>query len=376
MVGGGPDAFIGAVHRMAASMDGQIDLVAGVFSRDFSKTLDAGRELFLDEDRLYHSYKEMLRKESLLPESERVDLISVVTPNNMHYGPSKMALEYGFHVICDKPLCFSLEEAYSLRETVMNSGKILALTHNYTGYPMVKQARDMVMKNELGRIRKVVVEYTQGWLFSFLEDTQQKQATWRTDPAQAGIAGCIGDIGTHAFQLMEYMCDMRVSDICADVRTHVTGRFLDDDVSILLRFPQGACGILHASQICAGEENNLRIRIYGEKGSLDWSQMEPNTLIFRRADAPQLVYRTGSFGLGDMALSHTRLPAGHPEGYLEAFANIYRNVAKNIQARWSQEEVEDRYQDFPTIDEGVRGMEFIYKVVESGKSDKKWLSLS
>jgi predicted dehydrogenase len=376
MIGGGPGAFIGAVHRMAAAMDGHIDLVAGVFSRDFSRTLETGRALFMDENRLYRSYEDMLIKESLRPESERVDLISVVTPNNMHYGPSKMALECGFHVICDKPLCFSLEEAYSLKDAVINSGKIFALTHNYTGYPMVKQARDMVRKNELGSIRKVVVEYAQGWLSSLLEATHQKQASWRTDPSQSGIAGSVGDIGTHAFQLMEYMCDMRVSAICADVSTLVKGRLLDDDVNILLRFPQGARGILHASQVCAGEENNLRIRIYGEKGSLDWSQMEPNTLIYRRVDATQLVYRTGSFGLGNQAMGHTRLPAGHPEGYLEAFACIYRNVAKSIQASWTQEEGDDMFMDFPTIDDGVRGMEFIYKVIESGKSEKKWLKLT
>lgn len=374
MIGGGPGAFIGAIHRLASAMDGQIDLVAGVFSREYSRTLETGRSLFLDENRLYPSYEEMLRKESLRPEDERVDLISVVTPNNMHYGPIKMALESGFHVICDKPLCLSLEEAYSLREVVLNSGKIFALTHNYTGYPMVKQARDMVRKNQLGSIRKVIVEYTQGWLSSLLEATDQKQAVWRTDPSQAGIAGSMGDIGTHAVQLMEYILDMRVTAVCADVSTLVEGRLLDDDVSILMRFPQGARGVLHASQVCTGEENNLRIRIYGEKGSLDWSQMEPNTLIYRRIDAPQLIYRTGSYGLGNLAMSHTRLPSGHPEGYLEAFANIYRNVAKCIQAEWNDEEVEEIYKDFPAIDDGVRAMEFIYKVIESGKSREKWLT--
>ncbi len=373
MVGGGPGAFIGAVHRMAAALDGQIELVAGAFSRDYSKTLQAGEELYIDQNRLYKSYQEMIERESQLPTEERIDLVSIVTPNNAHFGPSKMALEYGFHVICDKPLTFNLEEAYELRDVVKNSPKIFALTHNYTGYPMVKQARDMVQSGTLGQIRKVVVEYPQGWLSSFLEASDQKQAAWRTDPNQSGIAGSMGDIGTHAVNLMEYILGMPVSSLCADVSILVEGRQLDDDVNILMRFPNGARGVMHASQICAGEENNLRIRIYGEKGGIDWSQMEPNSLTYRPVDLPMMIYRTGSHGVGESANAHSRIPSGHPEGYLEAFANIYRNVAKCIQAEWQGQQPLPQYLDFPTVHDGVRGMEFIYKVIESGKSEQKWL---
>lgn len=373
MIGGGPGAFIGSVHRMAAALDGQIELVSGAFSRDFEKTQQIGKELYLDPKRLYPSFEKMITEERLLPSHMRIDLVSVVTPNHVHFGPSKMALENGFHVICDKPLTFNLQEAYELKEVVQKSKNIFALTHNYAGYPMVKQAREMVQKGELGTIRKVIVEYPQGWLSSFLEATQHKQAMWRTDPGQSGIAGSMGDIGTHAIHLMEYIVGMQVSSLCADVSALVPGRLLDDDVNVLLRFPNGARGVMHASQICAGEENDLRIRIYGDRGGLDWSQMQPNSLIFKRVDQPILTYRTGSHGVGDRSLSHTRIPAGHPEGYLEAFANIYRNVAKCIQARIENKEVDPVYNDYPTVQEGLRGMEFIYKVVESGNSPQKWL---
>jgi predicted dehydrogenase len=375
MVGGGRGAFIGNVHRMAAAMDGQIDLVCGVFSSDPEKSKASGSDLFLSPDRVYSSFEEMIISEKKLPADQRMDLVSIVTPNHMHFKPAAMAITNGFHVICDKPLCYNLEEAYELQELVMHSDRIFALTHNYTGYPLVKQAKKMLRDGKLGEIRKVVVEYPQGWLSTLLEASDQKQAAWRTDPSRSGIAGAIGDIGTHAENLAEYITGLKITELCADISTMVDGRKLDDDGNVLLRFENGARGILYASQISAGEENNLRIRVYGEKGGLEWAQMEPNTLIVRWAERPMEILRTGGPGLGPEAAAHTRIPAGHPEGYLEAFANIYRNVAKCIQAKDSGLEVDPLFKDFPDIKDGVRGMEFIYKVIESGKSTQKWLKL-
>jgi predicted dehydrogenase len=375
MVGGGRGAFIGTVHRMAAAMDGQIDLVCGVFSSDPEKSKASGSDLFLSPDRVYSSFEEMIISEKKLPADQRMDLVSIVTPNHMHFKPAAMAITNGFHVICDKPLCYNLEEAYELQELVMHSDRIFALTHNYTGYPLVKQAKKMLRDGKLGEIRKVVVEYPQGWLSTLLEASDQKQAAWRTDPSRSGIAGAIGDIGTHAENLSEYITGLKIKELCADISTMVDGRKLDDDGNVLLRFENGARGILYASQISAGEENNLRIRVYGEKGGLEWAQMEPNTLIVRWAERPMEILRTGGPGLGHEAAAHTRIPAGHPEGYLEAFANIYRNVAKCIQAKDSGLEVDPLFKDFPDIKDGVRGMEFIYKVIESGKSTQKWLKL-
>lgn len=375
MVGGGRGAFIGNVHRMAAAMDGQIDLVGGVFSSDSEKSKASGSDLFLSPDRVYSSFEEMIISEKKLPADQRMDLVSIVTPNHMHFKPAAMAITNGFHVICDKPLCYNLEEAYELQELVMHSDRIFALTHNYTGYPLVKQAKKMLRDGKLGEIRKVVVEYPQGWLSTLLEASEQKQAAWRTDPSRSGIAGAIGDIGTHAENLAEYITGLKITELCADISTMVDGRKLDDDGNVLLRFENGARGILYASQISAGEENNLRIRVYGEKGGLEWAQMEPNTLIVRWAERPMEILRTGGPGLGPEAAAHTRIPAGHPEGYLEAFANIYRNVAKCIQAKDSGLEVDPLFKDFPDIKDGVRGMEFIYKVIESGKSTQKWLKL-
>ncbi len=373
MVGGGHGAFIGAVHRMAAALDGQIELVCGAFSSDPVKSKESGTSLYLDPSRVYGTYEEMIQSESRLPEGERMDLVSVVTPNHMHFAPSKMALEAGFHVICDKPMTFNLVEAYQLRDVVRSSGKIFALTHNYTGYPLVKQAREMIHKGDLGTIRKVVVEYPQGWLSTLLEASEQKQAAWRTDPSRSGIAGAMGDIGTHAENLAEYITGLRISELCADISALVPGRKLDDDGNVLLRFDNGARGILYASQISAGEENNLRIRVYGEKGGIEWAQMEPNSLIVRWKDKPLEVLRTGGVGLYDVAHAHTRVPAGHPEGYLEGFANLYRNVAFCIQAGWRGQAPDPVYADFPTVDDGVRGMEFIYHVIASGQSDQKWV---
>lgn len=375
MVGGGRGAFIGAVHRMAMAIDGQIELVCGAFSSNAEKSKASGEDLYLDPSRVYANYREMIETEAGLPADMRMDAVSIVTPNHVHFGPAKMALEHGFHVVCDKPLCFSMAEAKELEMLVESSGLIFALTHNYTGYPMVKQAKEMIRHNELGKIRKVVVAYPQGWLSTRLETTDQKQAAWRTDPTKSGKAGAMGDIGTHAENLAEYITGLQISELCADISTLVEGRQLDDDGNVLLRFDNGARGILYASQISAGEENDLHIKVYGEKGGLEWYQMSPNTLRIKWLDRPMEVRRTGVGPLYPLSEANTRIPAGHPEGYLEAFANIYKNVAKCIQARLDGKEVDELYTDYPTVKDGVRGMHFIDKVIESGLSDQKWIKM-
>lgn len=375
MVGGGRGAFIGAVHRMAAAIDGEIELVCGAFSSNPKKSKLSGADLYLPKDRVYGSYEEMIKNEAQLSLGERMDFISIVTPNHMHFGPAKMALENGFHVVCDKPLCFNMKEAKALQKLVEKTGLIFALTHNYTGYPMVKQAKSMIAKNKIGKIRKVMVEYPQGWLSTFVEGTDSKQAAWRTDPKRSGIAGAMGDIGTHAENLAEYISGLKIKKMCADLSILVEGRRLDDDGNVLLEFDNGAKGILSASQIAAGEENNLRIRIYGEKGGLDWSQMKPNSLIVRWLNKPMEILRTGVGNLSAEAQAHTRLPGGHPEGYLEAFANIYRNFAKCVQARLQNKKPNKVYTDFPSVADGVRGMQFIEKVVASSKSKSKWTKM-
>lgn len=375
MVGGGRGAFIGAVHRMAAALDGQIELVCGAFSSSPERSRLSGQDLFLDPSRCYGSFEEMIEQERQLPAEVRMDLVSIVTPNHMHFPPAKMALENGFHVVCDKPLSFSMNEALELQHLVQETGLLFALTHNYTGYPMIKQARAMIRAGELGAIRKVLVEYPQGWLSTPLEDSDQKQASWRTDPKRSGIAGAMGDIGTHAENLMEYVTGLEIKQVCADLHTFVEGRRLDDDGSMLLRFNNGARGVLTASQICAGEENDLRIRVYGSKGGLHWRQMEPNSLQVHWLDAPMQVLRTGVGELYPEAQAHTRIPAGHPEGYLEAFANIYRNVAYCLQARLRGEAPDPLHLDFPTVQDGVRGMQFIEAVVASSTGTEKWYTL-
>lgn len=374
MIGGGQGAFIGAVHRMAAALDGQIELVCGAFSSDARRSKESGLALFLPENRCYPDFETMIRAEAQLPGDQRMDFVSIVTPNHVHFTPAMMALDHGFHVVCDKPMCLTTAEALQLRDKVNSTGLLFALTHTYTGYPMVKHARQMIKQGMLGNIRRVVVEYPQGWLSNAIEKEDQKQASWRTDPERAGAAGAMGDIGTHAENLAEYITGLTINSLFADLHTHVAGRKLDDDGSVLLRFSNGARGVLYASQISAGEENNLRIRVYGEKGSIDWSQMEPNTLIVRWLDQPVQVLRAGGPGLSPESYAHTRLPAGHPEGYLEAFANIYRNVAYNIQARLGNKQIDPVYTDFPTVDEGVRGMEFIDAVVKSSKQER-WVNL-
>jgi predicted dehydrogenase len=375
MVGGGIGAFIGGVHRMAAALDGEIELVCGAFSSNPEKSKASGEALHLPADRVYGNYEEMIKAEKKLPLGERMDFVSIVTPNHVHYGPAKMALDNGFHVVCDKPLCFNMKEAKTLLKTVEKTGLIFALTHNYTGYPMVKQAKAMVKNGDLGKVRKVVVEYPQGWLSTKLEDSDQKQAAWRTDPTKSGAAGAMGDIGTHAENLAEYITGLEITELCADLSTFVEGRLLDDDGNILLRFNNGAKGVLHASQISAGEENALNIRVYGEKGGLEWHQMEPNTLITKWLDKPMQVLRTGGEGLYEVAGAATRIPAGHPEGYLEAFATIYRNVAFCIRARLDGTQVDPVYNDFPSVADGLRGMQFVDKVVKSSKKGAKWVKV-
>lgn len=374
MVGGGIGAFIGGVHRMAAALDGEIELVCGAFSSDPDRSRQSGAELGLPSERVYASYQAMMEGELALPPHQRMQFVSIVTPNHMHFHPAIAALENGFHVVCDKPVCFDLNEALALEKAVQESGLLFALTHNYTGYPMVKQARHLVQSGALGNIRKVVAEYPQGWLSTNLEATGQKQAAWRTDPSRSGIAGAMGDIGTHAENLAEYVTGLKISELCADISALVPGRQLDDDGNVLLHFNNGARGVLYASQISAGEENNLSLRVYGEKGGLEWRQMEPNTLVVKWLDQPTQLYRTGVGNLCPAAQAHTRIPAGHPEGYIEAFANIYRNMALCIRARAQGQAVDPVYADFPTIQDGIRGMQFIEKVIESGKK-RAWVTL-
>jgi predicted dehydrogenase len=376
MVGGGRGAFIGAVHRMAAALDGQIELVCGAFSSDPQRSRDSGTDLFLPTERCYGSFDEMMEREAALPPGECMDFVSIVTPNHIHFPAAEAALSHGFHVVSDKPATFDLAEAIALGEIVARTGLLYALTHNYTGYPLVKEARDIVHAGRLGGVRKVVVEYPQGWLATRLEETGQKQADWRTDPARSGAAGCLGDIGTHAENLAEYITGLRIHELAADLTAFVEGRRLDDDANILLRFEGGAKGVLHASQVSVGEENNLNIRVYGEKGGLEWRQQEPNTLLLKWPDRPVEVLRTGMGYLGAAAAANTRIPAGHPEGYLEGFANIYRNFAGHLRAVLDGTEPPAVCLDYPKIADGIRGMAFIEAAVDSSKHNARWTALS
>jgi len=372
MIGGGRGAFIGAVHRVAAGIDGQIDLVCGALHVDPEIAVLSAADLYIDPKRSYRTYHEMFEKESKLPADVRMDFVSIVTPNHVHFEPAKLALENGFHVVCEKPLSFSLDEALQLQKLVEKTGLTFALTHTYTGYPMVKQAREMCTSGVFGNIRKVVVEYPQGWLTTPLEQTGQQQAAWRTDPKRSGKAGSVGDIGTHAENLAETITGLKITELSADVTTFVPNRLLDDDANVLIRFNNGAKGVLHCSQISAGEENALNIRVYGEKGSMEWHQHDPNTMYVKWLDKPMEVYRTGQGYMGDTAKANTRTPAGHPEGYLEAFANIYRNFSKVVQARLEGKKADPVYHDFPTVEDGVRGMKFIDAVIASGQNNAAW----
>jgi predicted dehydrogenase len=372
MVGGGKNAFIGAIHRIAANIDGLIELHCGAFSSDSEISKESGRSLFLPEEKCYSTYQEMFLAESLLPKGERMDFVTIVTPNFAHFVPAMMALEHGFNVIIDKPITLTLEEAKKLEEKVNETGLILCLTYTYSAYPMVKQARSMIAGNQLGKIRKVMVEYPQGWLSTLTEKEGNKQAAWRTDPLKSGISGCMGDIGTHAAQLSEYISGLKITKLCADINIVVEGRKLDDDGNVLLKFDNGANGILVASQIATGEENSLKIKVYGEKGGLEWHQMEPNSLVVKWPDAPAQIYRSGNDYLYDVAAFNSRTPGGHPEGYLEAFANLYKNFALTLFANLQGEKPTAEILDFPNVTDGVRGMAFIKSVIASGKSDQKW----
>jgi len=372
MIGGGKDAFIGAIHRIAANMDGLIELVCGALSSSPEKALESGKTLFLPEDRIYPDYEEMILQESRLPAGQRMDFVSIVTPNHAHFAPAMMALEHGFHVVIDKPITFTLEEAKQLKKKTEETGLSLLLTHTYAGYPMVKQAREMVKAGELGKIRKIIVEYPQGWLSRLSEKDGNPQAAWRTDPARSGKSGCMGDIGTHAAHLSEYISGLKIIKLCADLSIVVEGRALDDDGNVLLKFDNGSNGVLIASQIAAGEENALKIRVYGEKGGLEWAQQEPNTLILKWLDAPVQILRTGGHRLSNYATFNSRTPGGHPEGYLEAFANLYRNFALCISAENDGVKAAPEAYDYPSVDEGIRGMAFINNVVKSSLSNDKW----
>ena len=373
MIGGGPGAFIGAVHRTAALMDGEIELVCGAFSSDPAKSKAMVDQLALSPQRVYGSYEEMIESEKGLPEDQRMDFVSIVTPNHVHFHPAKLALESGFHVVLDKPMTLNLEEAKELKTIVEQTGKYFCLTHTYTGYPMIKEARQQVRNGSLGKIRKVFVTYPQGWLHTFLEGSDSKQAAWRTDPSKSGKAGCMGDIGTHAFNLAEYITGLKVTRLCADINIVVEGRQLDDDGAALLKFDNGASGVLVASQVLSGEENTLTIKVYGEKGGLEWKHTQPNSLLMLWPDAPMQVLRAGTGYLGSFAKHNTRTPSGHPEGFIEAFANHYRNFALCVKAKLSGEKPKEEWLDFPGVEDGVRGMAFIDNVIASGKSEQKWV---
>ncbi len=375
MLGGGPGAFIGDVHRKASRLDGKIDLVAGAFSRDAAKSAEQGKALYLCPSRVYGSCDEMLEKELKLPAEKRIDFVSIVTPNNSHFPLAKACLEAGFHVVCDKPMTFDLAQAKELKAVVKKTKKLFALTHNYTGYPMVKLARDLVKAGDLGKLRKIKVQYPQGWLHTLLEAQGAKQAVWRTDPKQSGAAGCMGDIGTHAENLAEYITGLRIKELCADLSIFVKGRKLDDDGNCLVHWEQGVKGILFASQISIGEENGLAIWVYGENAALEWHQEHPNYLYVRKPDAPVEVWRRGNGYVGaksPAAGRATRLPFGHPEAFFEAFANIYSNFADHLNAVLDGTAPDPLALDYPSVDDGLRGMAFIETVVESAKNGAAW----
>ena len=373
MVGGGRDAFIGAVHRRAAIMDGMVELVAGSFSSTPAKSMASGRDLLVPEDRVYGTFQEMAEKEAGLPEGERIDFVSIVTPNHMHFPVARAFLQAGLNVVCDKPMVLSSDQAIELMDLVEDTGLVFALTHNYTGYPMVKQARHLVQTGQLGKVQKVIVEYPQGWLLSRLEAEGQKQAEWRTDPKRAGIGGCLGDIGSHCENLAAYITGLEIAEVCADLTTFVPGRLLDDDVNVLMHYSNGARGILWATQIGPGEENNLRIRVYGTEAALEWHQEHPNYLYFRPASGPEQTYKRGNDYVCEAAQRGTRIPSGHPEAFLEAFANIYMNATDTMRAKLLGSAPTELELDFPTVYDGAKGVHFIERVVESAKGDRKWV---
>ncbi|WP_372807223.1 Gfo/Idh/MocA family protein [Pontiella sp.] len=378
MVGGGPGAFIGDVHRKAARMDGQIEIVAGAFDIDPKKSKQMGQELAIDPKRVYGDVAAMIEGELALPDDERIDFVSVCTPNHTHFPIAKAFLEAGFNVMCEKPMTLSVAEAEELKAVVKKTKKVFGLMHNYTAYPMVKLAKDMVKQGDLGQIRKVVVQYPQGWLARAAEKEGSQQAAWRTDPKKSGAAGCMGDIGTHAANLAEYITGLTIREIAADLTTFVKGRRLDDDGNCLLRFNKGAKGLLHASQVSIGQENNLAIWIHGEDGSIEWHQEHPNWLTVDKLGEPTQVWKRGNDYVGaksEAAGRATRLPFGHPEAFLEAFANNYCNFADTIRAAIAKREPTDLEADFPGIQEGVLGMKFIEAVVASSNNNAAWTKL-
>jgi predicted dehydrogenase len=375
MIGGGKDAFIGAIHRIAANMDGQIELVAGALSVNPEVAQESGRILFLDEDRIYNTFDEMFKGEANMPADKRMDFVTIVTPNFAHFAPAMAALENGYNVVVEKPVTFTLEEAQQLKAKVEETGLMLLLTHTYAGYPMVKEAKQIIKGGSLGKVRKIYVEYIQGWLSRLSEREGNAQASWRTDPSKSGKSGCMGDIGTHAAHLAEYISGKKITQLNASLNIVVDGRMLDDDGAVLLRFEDNVTGTLTASQIAAGEENALKIRVYCENGGLEWAQQEPNTLIVKWTDKPAQILRAVS-GYTDRLSSYTtsncRTPGGHPEGYLEAFGNLYRNFALALSAKIEGAEPQAEWLDFPSIEDGIRGMAFINNVVASNNSDQKW----
>lgn len=372
MVGGGRDAFIGAVHRRAAALDGEIELVAGALSSRADKARASGQDLGLADARNHGSWEALLADEVRRPETERIDFVSIVTPNHVHFPVARAFAEAGIHVVCDKPLVHTSGQAQELAAVVARSGVVFAVTYNYTGYPMVREARAMVRAGAIGEVRKVIVEYNQGWLATRLEDSGQKQADWRTDPARSGIAGAIGDIGSHAENLVATVTGLQLESLCADLTTFVAGRRLDDDGNLLLRFTNGARGVLIASQIEVGCENDLRLRVFGGSGTLEWHQEEPNTLLHSPIDGPRRMLTRGSAWLSDAARRATRLPTGHPEAFIEAFANVYLGVAEQIRAKQTGTTPAPGAADYPTLADGARGVRFIEKTVESASSAHKW----
>lgn len=372
LIGGGPGSFIGAIHLNGALMDGLFELAAGAFSSNPERSKQRGEELMLNPSRVYANYDEMFAKELELPEDERIDVVVIVTPNNVHFDPTVKALKAGFHVALDKPLTLNYQEAKELYHIVKASDCRFLLTHTYSGYPMIKQAKQMIEEGKLGKIHKVYVEYPQGWLYKLLEHEDNKQAEWRTDPKRNGLAGCMGDIGTHAFHLAEYVSGLKMEKLCADLYIKVDGRPIDDDGVVLMRFENGASGVLMASQTDTGLENNLKIRVFGDKGGLEWQQEDNNSLIVRYPEQPAQIFRAGSGYLGSLANENTRTPAGHPEGYVEAFANLYRNFARCIYADRAGETPKAEWEDYPGIEDGIRGMAFIDHVLSSTQSEVKW----
>jgi predicted dehydrogenase len=376
MAGGGEGAFIGAVHRMAAALDGEFELVAGSFSTDAARNGRSGDALGIAANRVYPTIDALFASERGLPEDQRIQALAIVTPNHLHAPMTIAALDAGFHVMSEKPMALNLNEARAIAEAVRRSGRLYALAFTYSGYPLVEEARARVARGDFGRIRLVQVEYSQGWLSAPIDASGNKQAEWRTDPARAGMGGCLGDIGTHAFQLAEHVSGLRVEALSADLTTHVEGRRLDDDVSALLRFVGGARGTLKASQVAAGDENGLRLRIHGERGGLEWAQMEPNTLTLRWLDRPAEIVRAGGPALAETTLARLRTPAGHPEGYIEAFANLYRGFATAIRRDASTAPIAGEAHWFPSLDDGLRTMAFIEAMIANDRGAEKWTSVA